>query len=230
MAIRIAQQLLGRIFTQRCFYLFVVLLAFDAVLPFIDPGPHGKFAISVLDCLVIVCAVAAVGRTVLSFIIVSLLAFAALAFFWLSVEHDEPAHLARAWGFAAALDLATIIYLLVYVFRAEAVTVDKLFGAAAAYLMIGSLWATLYALTNLFYPDSFVGLGHAHNSDLSDFLYFSYTVLTGTAFGDIVPKTRQARAVCNVEQLTSGLYVAILIARLAGVYPPMPQTEQRSDI
>jgi hypothetical protein len=105
-------------------------------------------------------------------------------------------------------------------------TTDKLFGAAAAYLMLGSFWATLYALINAFYPGSFSGVGEAHNSDLSDFLYFSYTVLTSTGFGDIVPKTRQARAICNVEQLTGGLYIAILIARLAGVYPPTPRGDQ----
>lgn len=226
MAIRVAQQLLGRIFTQRCFYLFLVLLAFDAVVPFIDPGPHGKFIVGALNCLVVVSAVAAVGRSVLSFIIVSLLASAALVFFWLSVEHEDTAHLARSWGFAAALDLATIVYLLGYVFRPEVMTADKLFGAAAAYLMIGSFWATLYALINLFYPGSFVGLGAEHGSDLSDFLYFSYTVLTSTGFGDIVPKTRQARAICNLEQLVGGLYVAILIARVAGVYPPMPREER----
>jgi len=229
MAIRRAQELLGRVFTQRCFYLFVVLLAFDGVVPFIDPGPHAKFVVSFLDCMVIVLAVAAVGRTVLSFVIVSLLAFAALIFFWWSVEFEDATHLARAWGFAAALDLATIIYLLVYVFRPEVMTTDKLFGAAAAYLMIGSFWATLYALTDLFYPRSFVGLGKELSSDLSDFLYFSYTVLTSTGFGDIVPKTRQARALCNIEQLTGGLYIAILIARLAGVYPPMPRNEEKSE-
>jgi hypothetical protein len=225
MAIRIAREVLGRIFFQRCFYLFAILLAFDTVVPFIEPGPHGKFAISVLNCLVVVSAVAAVGRTALSFVIVSLLAGAALLFFWLSVEHDDVGHLARAWGFSAALDFATIVYLLRYVFRPEVMTTDKLFGAAAAYLMLGSLWATLYALTNLFYPGSFVGLGETHNSNLSDFLYFSYTVLTSTGFGDIVPKSPQARAVCNVEQLTGGLYVAILIARLAGVYPPMRRSK-----
>jgi hypothetical protein len=197
----------------------------SAVVPFLDPSPRGKFAFSVLNCLVIVAAVAAVGRTVLSFVIVSLLAFAALVFFWLSVEHDDAAHLVRAWGFSAALDLATIIYLLAYVFRPEVMTADKLLGAAAAYLMIGSLWATLYALTNVYYPGSFVGLGEERNTGLTDYLYFSYTVLTSTGFGDIVPKTRQARTVCNMEQLIGALYVAILIARLAGVYPPMPRTE-----
>src|SRR4051812_40233433 len=109
MAIRITQQALGRIFFQRCFYLFVVLLAFDAVVPFIDPGPHGKFAISLLDSFVVVSAVAAVGRTMLSFVIVSLLAIAALVFLWLSLEFDDPVHRARAWSFGAALDLATVV-------------------------------------------------------------------------------------------------------------------------
>jgi len=228
MAIRKAQQLLGRIFTQRCFYLFVILLAFDVVVPFINPGTGGKFIISTLNCLVIVSAVAAVGRTLLSFVIVSLLAFATLVFFWLSGEQNDTAHLARSWGFAAALDLATIVYLLAYVFRPEVMTTDKLFGAAAAYLMIGSLWATLYALIDLFYPGSFAGLGKTYNSDLADYLYFSYTVLTSTGFGDIVPKMRQARAVCNLEQLVGGLYVAILIARLAGIYPPMTKEESQT--
>jgi hypothetical protein len=53
-----------------------------------------------------------------------------------------------------------------------------------------------------------------------DALYFSMTVITSTGFGDIVPVTRQARAICMVEQLTGALFIAILIARLAGVYPP----------
>jgi hypothetical protein len=228
MAIRAAQRLLGLVFTQRCFYLFAVLLIFDTVLPFVEPGPQGRFIVALFDCLVVVCAVAAVGRTVLSFIIVLLLAFSALIFLWLRLEHDDPSHLARALAFSAALDLVTIVYLLAYVFRPEVMTGDKLFGAAAAYLMLGSLWAALYALTDYFYPGSFAGIGDEQHSELSDFLYFSYTVLTSTGFGDIVPKTRQARAICNLEQLAGGLYVAILIARLAGVYPPMPGREERT--
>jgi hypothetical protein len=227
MAIRIARRVLGRIFFQRCFYLFIVLLAFDTVVPFVPLGAHGKFVVSLLNSLVIVSAVAAVGRTVLSFVMVSLLAIGTLVFYWWSLNFDDAEHLVRAWGFSAALDLATVAYLLVYVFRPEVMTADKLLGAAAAYLMIGSFFATVYALTNYYYPGSFVGLGDASSANLSDFLYFSYTVLTSTGFGDIVPKTRQARAVCSLEQLIGALYVAILIARLAGVYPPMPRGERK---
>lgn len=221
--LRLAQQAVGRLFFQRCFYLFVVLLAFDVVVPFIETTAHGRFAINLLSNLIVVAAVAAVGRSVLSFVIVSLLAIAALFFFWWSIELSDAVHLARAWFFGAALDLATIAYLLVYAFRPEVMTADKLFAAAAAYLMIGSFFATVYALINFFYPASFVGLSDAVEANLSDYLYFSYTVLTSTGFGDIVPKTPQARAVCMVEQLTGVLYLAILIARLAGVYPPSPR-------
>jgi len=48
----------------------------------------------------------------------------------------------------------------------------------------------------------------------------SFTVLASTGFGDIVPLSRQARAICVVEQLAGALFLAILIARPAGVYPP----------
>jgi hypothetical protein len=220
MAIRVAQQAIGRIFAQRCFYLFVVLLAFDVVVPFIETTAHARLAINLLSSLIVVAAVAAVGRTVVSFVIVTLLAVAALLFYWWSIELNDAVHLARAWFFGAALDLATVTYLLVYAFKPEVMTADKLFAAAAAYLMIGSFFASVYALINFFYPGSFAGLGDVLEVNLSDYLYFSYTVLTSTGFGDIVPKTRQARAICMMEQLTGVLYLAILIARLAGVYPP----------
>ena len=50
-------------------------------------------------------------------------------------------------------------------------------------------------------------------------------MLTSTGFGDIAPLSRQARSVCMVEQIGGALFVAILIARLAGVYPPRDRIE-----
>ncbi|MDR3100076.1 MAG: hypothetical protein LBV73_23805 [Paraburkholderia sp.] len=42
----------GRIFFQRCFYLFMVLMLFIVAVPFIDPTPIGRFAISVASTLI----------------------------------------------------------------------------------------------------------------------------------------------------------------------------------
>ena len=101
-------------------------------------------------------------------------------------------------------------------------TTDKLYGAAAAYLMIGVLWALLYAIASYFERDSFSMGGSVTTPAFNDLLYFSITTLTSTGFGDIVPLLRRVRALCVLEQLTGALFLAILIARLAGVYPPPP--------
>lgn len=82
------------------------------------------------------------------------------------------------------------------------------------------LWAYLYAIVGYFYPGSFQFNGQPAPLDFYDGLYFSMTVLTSTGFGDIAPLSRPARSVCMIEQVVGGLFLAILIARLAGVYPP----------
>lgn len=229
MAIRVAREALGRIFFQRCFYLFIVLLVFIGVVPFIDPTPFGRIMVAALNALIFVAAVAAVGRSVLSFVIALLLAAPAIYFHWVGVATGDAYSIVMSWKFAGALYAATILYLLLYVFQPEVMTADKLYGAAAAYLMIGALWADLYALVDYYYPGSFPPNASPSSRKVVDFLYFSYTVLTSTGFGDIAPLTPQARAVCVIEQLIGALFVAILIARLAGVYPPLPLRRGRGE-
>ncbi len=220
MALHRARHALRRVFFQRCFFLFIILLAFIALIPFTEPTPGGRIATAILNMLLIVATVAAVGRTVLSFIVALLLAGPALYFHWVGIASGDTTALTLSWALGAALYAATIVYLLIYVFQPEVMTADKLFGAAAAYLMIGALWAHLYALVDHYYPGSFASNATPTSRPIVDLLYFSFTVLTSTGFGDIVPLTPQARAVCMIEQLIGALFVAILIARLAGVYPP----------
>ena len=90
MAITLARAAIGRIFYQRCFYLFLVLLALIVGVPFIEPTPLGRFAVNVMGIAVVIAAVATVGRTVLSFVIALLLAIPAAIFHWLGVSTDDP--------------------------------------------------------------------------------------------------------------------------------------------
>jgi hypothetical protein len=220
MSIRIARETLGRIFLQRCFYLFMLLLLLVAIVPFVEPTPRGRLLIGAVNAFLVLAATATVGRTLLSFVIALLLAAPTLAFQYLGIASDSRELLALSWAFAGALYAATITYLLRYVFQPEVMTTDKLFGAAAGYLMLGVLWAYLYSLIDYHHPGSFAIGGQVASLASNDAIYFSYTVLTSTGFGDIVPVSRQARALCIVQQLVGALFLAILIARLAGVYPP----------
>ena len=48
----------------------------------------------------------------------------------------------------------------------------------------------------------------------------SLTTLTTTGFGDITPMTNQARSFVMVEEFAGLFFVGVVIALLAGLYPP----------
>jgi hypothetical protein len=220
MSIVATRDALSQIFHQRCFWLFIVLLLLIIAVSFVPASDHGRLVVNIVNVFVLIATVAAVGRTTLSFVIAVLLALPAVWFQYLGLWHDSDQDLAVSWLFSGGLYLAGTVYLLRYVFQPRIMTQDKLFGAAAAYLMIGLLWAYLYALVGFMYPQSYMVLGQPGPLVYADALYLSMTVLTSTGFGDVTPITRQARGICMIEQVTGALFIAILIARLAGVYPP----------
>ena len=119
----------------------------------------------------------------------------------------------------AAYYVVVLVLLLAYVFRRDVMTMDKLWGAAAAYMLLGLAWAVVYALVQHHVPASFAIGGTTRNLDGADLLYFSFTVLTSTGFGDIVPVHHPAKTVVVVQQIVGTLHVAILIARLIDAYP-----------
>ena len=220
MAIRTTRDALARIFYQRCFWLFGVLVTLIGAVSFVPANDSGRLVLNVVNMFLLIATVAAVGRTTLSFVIALSLAVPASWFQYRGLWFDDDRSLAISWIFCAALYFITVVYLLRYVFQPRIMTPDKLFGAAAAYLLIGVLWAYIYASIGFFYPHSYMIVGQPGRLVYADALYFSITVLTSTGFGDITPLSRQARGMCMVEQITGSLFVAILIARLAGVYPP----------
>ncbi len=220
MTIGSARETVGRLFFERCFYLFIVILVLVAGAPLVEPTPTSRLMFNVVNLLVAISAVAAVGRTVFSFAIVLLIAALALGFQWLSIHSGDVEHLLTSWWLGTLLYAVTLAYLLKYVFHRDVMTADKLWGAGAAFLMTGVLWAYLYAIVEHYYPASFAVGGTPADLTMPAFVYFSFTVLTTTGFGDLTPLTRQARSLCVVEQITGALFLAILIARLTGVYPP----------
>lgn len=222
MALTAARSTLGRIFFQRCFYLFMALLLLICTAPLIEPTPSGRMTLNAVNLVVVIAAVATVGLSAFSFVLAILLGASALGCQWFAEQAGQASMLPWSWAFGAGLYVATLVYLIGYVFRRHVITGDKLWGGAAAFLMIGALWAYLYAIVQYFYPGSFAigGGGTPAQLGTAEFIYFSFTVLTSTGFGDLTPYSPQARSLCIVEQVAGALFVAILIARLAGVYPP----------
>jgi Na+/citrate or Na+/malate symporter len=56
-----------------------------------------------------------------------------------------------------------------------------------------------------------------------ELMYFSFTVLTSTGFGEITPASSMARSLVVIEQVLGVMYVAFLVARLVNLYGRRPE-------
>ena len=222
MAIEIISEQAALILRLRCLHLFAALLLLLVSVPFLEVTPLGRTLLNVINVLILVVATAVMARSPIALVIAVLLAGSSIVFQGLGQFLDHPGHLLVSRGFAAGFYVVTVGYLLAYAMRREVLSPDKLYGAAAAFLMLGILWMYFYSFMLVFYPGALAAGGEAITQQkASELLYFSFTVLTSTGFGDIVPVHPVARMLCVLEQILGLLYIAILIARLAGTYPPV---------
>jgi hypothetical protein len=210
---------LGRIFFQRCIYLFVLLLALIVLAPVLASLTRGALITNAISAFVIVSAVAAVGRSRVSFVLAILLAVPALIFHWKLLESGDEIY--RDLGLKCDLALygITLFFLIRYVFDRGVMTADRLSGAASAYLMMGVMWTFIYSLIARSDPAAFRVGGVHEPMAFVEFMYLSFVTLTTMGYGDIVPASYSARTAALMEAIMGQLFLAILIARLVGVYP-----------
>jgi len=192
---------------------------FGPLAPFVEAQYGGLMVRYVINSVVMLAAVAAVGRSIVSFVVVLAMAAPALACRWLALHGGDPTYIDLGLRLDAGVYVATIGLLLRFVFDQQVLTSDRLWGAAAAYLMIGVLWSVLYTIIDRFGEPAFAIRDQSGSMQLNDLLYFSFGTLTTSGFGDIVPLTPVARTAAMVEGIVGQLFMAILIARLVGVYP-----------
>jgi hypothetical protein len=175
--------------------------------------------LTLVNVTVMLTAVAAVGRSRFSFVIALTLVMPALAFRFLALGSSLPEYSALSSGFNALFYAFVLADLLHYVLRRDVMTGDKLYGAVSAYILVAILWANLHGVLQHVYPGSYAVGGTAKSLDMPELIYFSFTALTTAGFGDITPQLIQSRFLTIMEMLTGVMYIAILIARLTGVYP-----------
>lgn len=222
MARRTAREKLASVFHQRCVYLFAALLTLIVLVPFLEDARLGRMALNAINVFILIAAALAVSRSQVCLVLAAMLGLGAVVSQVTALMLSEPPLLVLSRAFGAAFYFLTVSYLLTYVLRRQVLTLDKLYGAAAAFLMLGILWGYFYFILLHFYPGAVAAAGTPITDPrLSEIVYFSFTTLTSTGFGDIVPVHPIARMLCVVQQIVGVLFIAILIARLAGTYPPV---------
>lgn len=123
----------------------------------------------------------------------------------------------------------TLLVILSYVFREKNVTTDTLAAATCVYFLIGIQWGFLYGAVEIWHPNSFRNQNPAIEATMStkhlfgkenfsELMYFSFTSLTTSTYGDLTPLSRPARTLCFLEAIVGQLYMAVLVARLVGLH------------
>ena len=215
-----ARHQLGWFYRMRSIYLFISLIVFIAMIQFVDASViNERLVANLLNMFVLLAAVAAVGRSLFSFVFALVLALPVFGFQWIGLSQGEPVYMLWSWALGALFYLVTLVYLLRYVFSSQVMTADKLFGAAAAYMLLGLLWSYLYLISQHYDQEAFKVYGVVTDLPIKDVIYFSFTTLTSTGYGDIAPLSSHTKTLATIEQIFGTLFVAILIARLAGIYP-----------
>lgn len=76
------------------------------------------------------------------------------------------------------------------------------------------IFALVFRVADLIDAHAFMVNGGSTTSELSTYIYFSFSTLTTTGFGDIVPVNPMVRSFANLESVAGALFPATLLARL----------------
>ena len=131
---------------------------------------------------------------------------------------------ASVW--TAALLLVTVTLLVRQILSHPSVTVQSIYGAISAYLLIGLMFAACYSAMYFLHGRSFFSGGQRGTA--SAFQYFSFTTLTTLGYGDFTAATSLGRAVAMLEAMTGQIFLATLVAKLVASFRPRPRGDGAS--
>jgi Ion channel len=116
-----------------------------------------------------------------------------------------------------ALMLSFAVILIVRdVLSGKEVTLQSIFGAISAYLVIGLMFAAAYGAMSEF--DSAAFFAHGQPASTANFQYFSFTTLSTVGYGDFTAATAGGRAVAVMEAVLGQVYLAVLVGWLVSVF------------
>jgi hypothetical protein len=211
-------------FLQKRFqFLLASLLLLFIVLPFFEYSVVTNVVISVI--LLFGTYAVAQRKTVL--IMSVILAVLSLVTTWTGYFIEAKSFLLAGYGFAIAFFTLVSAVILWQVLSHREVTSETIAGSICVYLLLGVIWANVYALLETIEPHSFSGNEAQVESvegPLSPqtrstrFSYYSFVTLTTLGYGEITPLTRPARNLAALEAIVGQLYLAVLVARLVGLH------------
>lgn len=91
-------------------------------------------------------------------------------------------------------------------------------GAISVYTILGLLYSFLYVALDRIQSTPFFGRGVS--LEHGDFLFFSFTTLTTTGYGNLVPAEQPGKMFAGLEMLMGQIFLVTLVAGLVSLWRP----------
>jgi hypothetical protein len=207
--------------------LISLFLLLFVLYPLSEPGSIGQYLVDAFAVLVMISGVYAVSdRSRL--LLYGVIALALVSF---GLQLLPYAYLNRSTlllnNASTMLFLIAVTGVVLYrVLRKGPITVHRIQGAVAVYLMLGLIWALAYSLVFISDPSAFA-LGRSiegttdligiNTQGMSRLIYFSFVTMTTLGYGDIAPHGRLAENLAILQALTGQIYLVVIMARLVSL-------------
>lgn len=196
-------------------------------------GEHVGFALdNLLVAAILTIALVEVARTRRHIVVGAILGLPAIAARFVNQLTPHSPEMDSVVLFLTLAFFAFLIWLILHdLFSASRSTIDRVYGAIAAYFFIALFFALLYAYVVLVDPDSFKVSSSitaaTGGGPLSLFTYFSFVTITTLGYGDITPISQSARVLAWFEALVGQLYLAVMIGGLVATHISESQRRDR---
>lgn len=189
---------------------------------------RGRALLGAFGVLILMLVVWVIQRSPASNWIAWVLVAPAIVLSLLSILFLDPSLLIWSALLEAVLYLYAAGSLVAYMMKDYRVTTDELFAAGATYTLLAWGFAYAYLVCQAWFPGSFIGITDPEQPrTFLELLFLSFTNLTATGLGDILPITPSARILVMLEQFTGIGYVAVVVSRLIGLTLSQQQDKER---
>lgn len=110
---------------------------------------------------------------------------------------------------AAATGLRVVV-------QSKKVDNEIIYAALSTYLLAGIFFGQVHSSIESYWPGSYSGPTEFTEASA---IYFSFVTLATLGYGDFLPTTDLARGVTVFEVIGGQLYLAVMVARLIGLFP-----------
>jgi hypothetical protein len=198
--------------------LFGAQLAAILVYPFVQDNDSGQAIFSALGIAILGLVLLAVRGSPAWTWLGIVLAVPATGLLLIQVITSDDSLLPYSSALEAVLYFYAAGALIAYMLADHEITRDEIWAIGATFTLLAWGFAYAYTVCQAIEPDSFTAAVNAQDPrSWTELLFLSFTTLTSTGLGDVIPVKPFARSLVMVEQCLGLAYIAMLVSRVIGL-------------